>query len=426
MNKLFILLLLGMFSTIINASEDSYYFPTLGKEYSKYEATVVGTLPEVRADLPKANPLHGQRITIFPDREIPPAFFFDDQLSYSAAWQDDAAPLVFLIAGTGASHNGAKNIDMARAYYHAGFHVISLSSPTYMNFIVSASKSGIPGHAYDDAKDLYHVMELIWQEVKNDIEVVDFYIAGYSLGGFNTAFVSKLDEQRQVFKFRKALLINPPVSLYNSISLLDRMSQNIPGGPDNFNKFFDSLLQEIGQEYKKSQGVEMDSEFLYQAYKAVNPNDEELAALIGVSFRIASANLFYTSDVLNRAGFIVPKNITMALNSSPEKLAIVAHHLGFTDYYHSYFYPYYKEQYPDLNREEFTELLSLVSLESYLQNSSKIEVIHNVDDIILEPGEIDFFSRVFAERAKIYPKGGHCGNMAHRDNVAHMIKVFQQ
>ena len=43
----------------------------------------------------------------------------------------------------------------------------------------------------------------------------------------------------------------------------------------------------------------------------------------------------------------------------------------------------------------------------------------------LEPGEIDFFPRVFGDRAKIYPKGGHCGNMDHRDNVAHMVNVFR-
>ena len=52
--------------------------------------------------------------------------------------------------------------------------------------------------------------------------------------------------------------------------------------------------------------------------------------------------------------------------------------------------------------------------------------MHNIDDIILEPGEIDFVPRVFGDRAKIYPRGGHCGNMEYRDNVAHMVSVFAQ
>ena len=66
------------------------------------------------------------------------------------------------IAGTGSPYDSVKNQDMARAaFYHAGFHVVSLSSPTYANFIVAASTTGVPGHAYKDAEDLYRVMERI-------------------------------------------------------------------------------------------------------------------------------------------------------------------------------------------------------------------------------------------------------------------------
>mgnify|MGYP003572565392 FL=1 len=70
--------------------------------------------------------------------------------------------------------------------------------------------------------------------------------------------------------------------------------------------------------------------------------------------------------------------------------------------------------------------MSLEDIEDYLRTADKIEVMHNADDLILEPGQIDFFPRVFGERAKIYPKGGHCGNMDYRDNVTHMVNVFTQ
>ena len=48
----------------------------------------------------------------------------------------------------------------------------------------------------------------------------------------------------------------------------------------------------------------------------------------------------------------------------------------------------------------------------------------DVDDVILEPGEIDFFPEVFGDRATIFPYGGHCGNMSYRDNVALMVDTF--
>mgnify|MGYP000208115496 CR=1 FL=1 len=40
---------------------------------------------------------------------------------------------------------------------------------------------------------------------------------------------AKLDDERGSFNFRRVVMLNPPVRLYNSISLLDRMLENLPG-----------------------------------------------------------------------------------------------------------------------------------------------------------------------------------------------------
>lgn len=415
-------LLAAIWLSIGWASTDSYDYSIK----NRYLATVIGTPSAQRAELPKKIPLKRRSITIFKDRKVPDVFWFDKKLRYSQALQKDPAPLVFLIAGTGADYNGAKNVNMARAFYQAGFHVVSISSPTSMNFIVAASKSGVPGHTTDDAEDIYRVMERIWDKLKKRIEVTDFYVTGYSLGGFNTAFVTWLDETRQTFNFRKALLINPPVRLYSSISLLDRMLENIPGGIDNFPQFYDRLVEQLTRVYKQSDSVDIGEEFMFQAFEAVNPDNEELAALIGVSFRISSANMAYTSDLMTDFGYIKPPNVTMRKNSSTYQFSEVSHRLGFTDFYHVYFYPYHKAKDPSLTRDKLINDMSLSSIEDYLRSAEKIEVMHNSDDIILEPREIDFFSRVFGDRAKIYPRGGHCGNMDFKDNVAYMVDVFKR
>ena len=428
MNRHFGFLLATIWLLMAWAPAHAYDYPI----DNKYLATVVGTPPEYRAELPKKIPLKKRSITIFEDREnsevpdVPEALWYDTELRYSEALQKGPAPLVFLIAGTGAAYSGGKNTNMARAFYQAGFHVVSISSPTYMNFIVAANSTGVPGNAYQDAEDIYRVMETIWGTLKDRIEVTDFYVTGYSLGGFNAAFVTLLDETKQTFNFKKALLINPPVSLYSSISLLDRMLENIPGGVDNFPQFYNRLVEQVSRAYKKTDTVDIGEEFLYKAFEAVNPNTEELAALIGVSFRISSANMAYTSDLMTDFGYIKPSNVTMTKNSSPGNLQKVAHRLGFTDFYHVYFFPYQKEQDPALTRDKLIADMSLTSIEDYLRTAEKIEVMHNQDDIILEPGQIDFFPRVFGDRARIYPRGGHCGNMDFRDNVAHMVNVFSQ
>jgi pimeloyl-ACP methyl ester carboxylesterase len=407
---------------VVPAKQDDpgYKFPIS----DSYKATVVGTPEDVQKKFDPI-PIKRARLTVFPDRKVPEYLWYESELRYAYAFQDKPAPLIFLIAGTGGSYNGQKNEAMGRAFYRAGFHVVSLSSPTLPNFIVSASKTGVPGHAVHDAEDLYRVMERIWDKFRDDIEVTNFFVTGYSLGGFNTAFVTWLDEQRKVFNFKAALLINPPVRLYNSISLLDRMLENIPGGPDNFPAFYDRMVKGISSVYKREDKLEFGEEFLYQVFQEMKPRDEELAALVGLSFRFSSANLAFVSDVMTDYGYIKPANVKLKRNSSPGVYAKVAMRLGFTDYFHQFFYPYYNARLETpISREEMITSMSLESIEDYLHDSDKIYVMHNLNDLILEKDEIDFFPRVFGDRAKIYPSGGHCGNMQYIDNVRHMLRVM--
>jgi hypothetical protein len=416
---LILLLVIGLFP--LNAGAEKYDYPF----DDPFVATVVGTPLKFRADLPKKIPLKTDSIKIFEDRVTPDFLWFDDELKYSYALQSESAPLVFMVAGTGQPHDSATNQDMAKAFYQAGFHVVALSSPTHMNHIVAGSKTKVPGHAVHDAEDLYRIMERIWAILQDDdVEVNDFYVTGYSLGAFNAAFVTQLDEERQVFNFKKALLINPPVNLYNSISLLDRMLESIPGGVDNFSTFFNKLVAAVSMIYKHSTTVKISEDFLYQAYEALNIKDGELAALIGTVFRISAGNMAFTSDMMNNYGYIVPKNVTFTEGSSPGDYQFVAYRLGFTDYFHTYFLPYYQVEDPTLTRDRVIEQMSLTHIQGYLKTADKIHVMHNENDLILKTGEIDFFRKTFGDRAKIYPKGGHLGNINYRDNVAHMIKVF--
>ena len=78
-----------------------------------------------------------------------------------------------------------------------------------------------------------------------------------------------------------------------------------------------------------------------------------------------------------------------------------------------------------MDRDGFIEEMSLNSITDYLRGDDRIEVIHNRDDVILAPGEINYFSQVFGSRAKIYPYGGHLGNMEYRENVEYMVGVFK-
>ncbi|MGB5340388.1 MAG: alpha/beta hydrolase, partial [Gammaproteobacteria bacterium] len=224
------------------------------------------------------------------------------------------------------------------------------------------------------------------------------------------------------------LMINPPVSLFNSVSILDGMLEdNIPGGLNNFNAFFDELMDEFTREYTKLENVDFNDDFLYRIYE--DRQDEidpaRVSALIGLSFRISSSNMIFASDLLTNGGYILPKNHELRKTESTTNYFKVAARISFTDYFNERFYPFYRAQQPGATKESLIRATSLISIADYLRSADKIAVVHNADDIILAPGEIDFFRNIFQSRAHIYPKGGHCGNMAYRDNVEYMVNYFK-
>ena len=249
------------------------------------------------------------------DRLPPEVFWYWDGLRYNVALQRKPAPLIFLIAGTGGSHRSLKLQALQRAFYAAGFHTVALPSPTHGNFIVAASSSGVPGHLEEDAKDLHLVMRRIYDRLRGTIEVTAFHVTGYSLGASNAAYVARLDEAKRVFDFERILMINPPVSLYDSIGVLDRMLEgNLPGGVDRVGDFLDQVLGQYSDLYIESDVIEFDDELLYELYKRKTLSDDTLAALIGLDFRLSASNLAFAADVITHQGYVVPKDRHLTAN----------------------------------------------------------------------------------------------------------------
>ena len=387
-----------------------------------FEATIVGTPVADRPELPKKIRSKLIDIVVFEDRQPPDILWYEDSLVCSLAWQKEQAPLIFVIAGTGASYQSQKMKTMEKAFYQAGFHVVSISSPTFSDFIVTASESSVPGHLEDDARDLYRVMQLVWQQIQDSIEVSEFYLAGYSLGATQAAFVAKLDDTEHVFDFQKVLMINPAVSLYNSVSILDAMLEdNIPGGLDNADAWIQDVLSKLSRATHGNDQISFDDpDFLYQVYQHYPPSRKMSAALIGFAFRLSSSNMIMTADLMNGGGYVVPKNRIPTRNDSLTDYAKVTFRISFADYFRQFFFPYFKTRQPSLTEQELIKIESLHSIGQYLQQAEKIGVVTNADDLILAPGELDYIRTLFGARAKIYPNGGHCGNM---DDSAHMHYV---
>jgi pimeloyl-ACP methyl ester carboxylesterase len=248
-----------------HAAEDSYGYPFT----DPYVATVIGTPKELQAEVPARIDVSEREVTVFEDRPVPGILWYGKSLRYSIAVQNKEAQLIFLIPGMGVGYDEPKNAFLQKAFFQAGFHVVCLPSPTHPNFIPAASAGGITGNPQEDARDLYRVMELITRDIREDVAISGFHLAGYSLGATNAAFLAQLDRERGLFKFNKVLLINPPVSLISSSRILDDMIKKIPGGEEKFEQFFDQAFKGFAAIYQLSEPVDFTGDFLFRGQNRV-------------------------------------------------------------------------------------------------------------------------------------------------------------
>jgi hypothetical protein len=421
--KISIILLL-INSTVIFASTSSKYNYPLENPYA---ATIIGTPKEFKAELPQFSRIPNKEYHLkMPDaRAIPDVFWYHDRgLDYAITAQNKKAPLIIAIAGTGAGHSSAKMQLFQRAFYQSGYHVITISSPTFTNFMLNASKTAIPGNLREDSADLYKVMQSILTK-HADLEVSEYNLIGYSLGASQAAFVAQLDEQEKAIGFNKVLMINPPLNLLHSAIVLDAMLiDNIPGGVDNFNAFFKDIMAKITAYHRGHRKLSLTGpDFFYSAYKDINPTNSNMQALIGLAFRISSSDMIFVSDVFNNMGYLVPKNTKLSSTTSLTRYSKASRRLGFSDYVEEIYLPYFSKR-MGTSRDDLIAQSSLLSIKDYLLQSTKIGLMHNADDPILMDGEIEIIKGLFPGRAMIYPYGGHCGNMDYKDNVTYMVNFF--
>src|SRR6202795_2568624 len=166
-------------------------------------------------------------------RPVPDVFWFGRDLRVWFSSQDKPAPLAIVISGTGNDGNTAKLSVLRAALYGAGYHVLTLPSPTFPGFIVSTSSTGVAGDLMQDGHDLYAAMQQIVAHLPRRVRITDIDVLGYSLGGANAAVVKSIDGTEGKLKIHRALMIDPPASLFASVGRLDKLfAASIGSGDD--------------------------------------------------------------------------------------------------------------------------------------------------------------------------------------------------
>ncbi|WP_339018216.1 serine/threonine protein kinase [Fusobacterium animalis] len=408
---------------ILSLTAFSYNFPI----DDPYSATIIGSATMMTPGVSENIPLKVYEIQIKDKKDIPDVFWYASKFKFSFSKQKNKkAPLIFVLAGTGSDYNTTRVKFMQRIFHDAGYHTIAISSQMSQQFMISASSNSVPGLLLEDNKDIYKAMKLAYNKIKDQVEVTDFYIMGYSLGGSNAAVLSYIDEKEKVFNFKRVFMVNPPVDLYNSAVKLDKYLDNYTGGKT---KGIEKLLNTTLAKVKgglTSEYANIGADTIYNIVKGDILSDAEKEAYIGLAFRLASTDLNFISDFMTRS-YVYTKNPEKVNKYTNMKEYLKAVNFAtFEDYVNKIGFPYYKKHNKDYSIEALKREASLKVIEDYLRNSPKIAAVTNADELILNEKDFAFLKDVFKDRLVIYPKGGHCGNMFYKENVDVMLKFLNE
>ena len=408
---------------ILSLTAFSYNFPI----DDPYSATIIGSATMMTPGVSENIPLKVYEIQIKDKKDIPDVFWYASKFKFSFSKQKNKkAPLIFVLAGTGSDYNTTRVKFMQRIFHDAGYHTIAISSQMSQQFMISASSNSVPGLLLEDNKDIYKAMKLAYNKIKDQVEVTDFYIMGYSLGGSNAAVLSYIDEKEKVFNFKRVFMVNPPVDLYNSAVKLDKYLDDYTGGKtEGIEKLLNTTLAKI-KGGLTSEYANIGADTIYNIVKGDILSDAEKKAYIGLAFRLTSTDLNFISDFITKSHIYTknPEKVDKYTNMKEYFKAV--NFATFEDYVNKIGFPYYKKHNKDYSIEALKREASLKVIEDYLRTSPKIAAVTNADELILNEKDFAFLKDVFKDRLVIYPKGGHCGNMFYKENVDVMLKFLNE
>jgi len=336
--------------------------------------------------------------------------------------QSRPAPLLFILAGLGSNPYFGVAPYLASLFYREGFHVVILPSPMSWNFALSASRSGAPGYAPEDARDLYEVMQKTQTTLRSrhNVKTMSINFLAVSLGALEGAYLSVIDADERKIGIDRYLLVNPPVDLAYAVKKIDEWS---------------ALKRKFGREKSQeivSQALAVVDSFSNErrdnpavfdrlAKKLAGFTREELQYLIAENLHSELSELVYVTQVIGDQ-----KLLTAPKNDMRKRLE-EAKHFTFTTYNQKVGVPRWQKQIsdPQADLDSFIQRGSLATIADQLRDNPKVHILHNADDFLAERKSIDALKDDLSDRVTLYPYGGHLGNLWYSENKEYAFNFFR-
>ena len=336
--------------------------------------------------------------------------------------QSQPAPLLFILAGLGSNPYFGVAPYLASLFYREGFYVVVLPSPLSWNFALSASRSGAPGYAPEDARDLYEIMQktLTVLRDRHSFKPTSINFMAVSLGALEGAYLSVLDGDEKKIGIDKYLLINPPVDLAYAIKKIDEWnSLGSKFGREKSQQIVSKAVAIV--ESFSDAGRDNPAVFDRLAKKFSEFTTEELQFLIGENLQSQLPELVYVTQVIH------DQKVLTAPKDEMRRRLEEAKALTFSDYDRRIGLPLWQKQVGDsqANLETFGQRGSLARIVDQLRDNPKVHILHNADDFLAERKSIEALKEALGNQVTLYPYGGHLGNLWFPENKEFALRYFR-
>jgi hypothetical protein len=362
------------------------------------------------------------RLPGLPGRNHLPGLEGRGHLSLAFYRQNRPAPLLFILGGVGSTPFFGVGPYLARLFYQAGYHVVVLPSPMGWNFALSASHSGAPGYAPQDARELYDVMQKTLMVLRDRFAVTPkaIHFLGVSLGALEGAHLSVIEADEGRIGIAKYLLINPPVGLEY---VIDKITD------------WGNLAKTFGAQ--KTHQLVSQAVAIVDGFTDEKPDDPAVIRQLAKQFSTFSTDelKYLIADALQGQLYelvyvtqaIHDQKLLAAAKGDRRQRLQEAKSFTLVDYNWKVALPIWRRQLgqPQADFHSLLQRSSLAVITDRLRRNPKVHIMHNLDDFLAERKSIDELKAELGDQMTLYPHGGHLGNLWYPENKKAILDFFR-
>ncbi len=337
--------------------------------------------------------------------------------------QDHPAPLVFILSGIGSNPYFGLATYYAGLFYREGSHVVILPSPMSWNFALAASRSGAPGYAPEDARDLYEAMQKILSvlRARYGAKITGINFMGMSLGALEGAHLSVIEADAGTIGIDRYLLVNPPLDLAHALTKVDEWHALAARFGADRSKAIVAKALGIVDSFSKDR---RDDPAIFEsvARDFADFTREELQFLIAEDLQAALPELVYVTQIIhgqNTRAAAAKDEVRRRLHEAKD--------VSLSNYREKIALPLWRLQVgePQADLDSFIQRGSLASILDRLRGNSKVHIMHNADDFLADRRSTEELKEALGDQMTLYPYGGHLGNLWYSENREFVLRFFR-